>query len=261
MPEGFVSRKAKEAQLYPKSSGESANNENQIITPFKWKNNADKTEVIVSLKDKYVFNISDLTTLLSSSAITSLLYRPPIGIPVFWFSSVPDWALAFDDGSGPYAWEDYPEFDNDDFKAMLTIWANAGWMPAYNSISFYVPDLRGMHGHIAGVSGLKRMSDGNYFNGGAIGSYEEDAMQRITGNIRYTGTSTNVQFLSDSRAIEALGALSISSWRTTNSIGNGSTVDSYPNGIGFNSANSPGARTKAKTTPAGYAKRLIVRFE
>ena len=58
MPEGFVSRKAKEAQLYPKSSGESANNENQIITPFKWENNADKTEVIVSLKDKYVFDVS-----------------------------------------------------------------------------------------------------------------------------------------------------------------------------------------------------------
>ena len=58
MPEGFVSRKAKEAQLYPKSSGESANNENQIITPFLWETNADKTLVTVKCKSGYILDAS-----------------------------------------------------------------------------------------------------------------------------------------------------------------------------------------------------------
>ena len=58
MSESFVSRKAKEAQLYPKSSGESANNENQIITPFLWETNADKTLVTVKCKSGYILDAS-----------------------------------------------------------------------------------------------------------------------------------------------------------------------------------------------------------
>jgi len=60
MSEGFVSKKAKEAQLYPKSSGENANNENQIITPFLWETNADKTLVTVKCKSGYVLDGSVL---------------------------------------------------------------------------------------------------------------------------------------------------------------------------------------------------------
>jgi len=58
MSESFVSRKAREAQLYPKSSGESANNENQIITPFLWETNADKTLVTVKCKSGYILDAS-----------------------------------------------------------------------------------------------------------------------------------------------------------------------------------------------------------
>jgi len=248
MSESFVSRKAKEAQLYPKSSGESANNENQIITPFKWKNNADKTEVIVSLKDKYVFNISDLTTLLSSSAITSLLYRPPIGIPVFWFSSVPDWALAFDDGSGPYDWEDYPELDNTAFKAILTTWSTAGWMAAYDGTSFYVPDLRGMFPRLAGTNAVRN----SRYAGGSLGAYGADQMQRITGNFMVHGDAAATVSGAFTRTKDVIN----DTWGS----GTGDTDRIY-----FNSANSPNARTSTttggETRPAYFALRLVVRFE
>lgn len=242
MSESFVSRKAKEAQLYPKSSGESANNENQIITPFKWKNNADKTEVIVSLKDKYVFNISDLTTLLSSSAITSLLYRPPIGIPVFWFSSVPDWALAFDDGSGPYAWEDYPEFDNDDFKATLTIWANAGWMPAYNSTRFYVPDLKGLFPRIAGINAVRS----NIYNGGSVAAYIAHQIENHThgrSNFRHGSyASEGTQWSGSSEDANY--------WRT---LLRSTTSSTWLRVLDANTGN--------ETRPGSFSIRLIVRFE
>lgn len=47
---------AREAPLYPKSSGQAATNENQVPTPFNWENNADKTEVLITMKDGYRFD-------------------------------------------------------------------------------------------------------------------------------------------------------------------------------------------------------------
>lgn len=240
MPEGFVSRKAKEAQLYPKSSGESANNENQIITPFKWENNADKTEVIVSLKDKYVFNISDLTTLLSSSAITSLLYRPPIGIPVFWFSSVPDWALAFDDGSGPYDWADYPELDNDGFKTMLTIWSNAGWMTAYNSTSFYVPDLKGLFPRISGTNAIRS----TVYAGGNLANYLAHQFQQHQHYHRH-----GLGYDNDDHAHSPYNMVQ------------GTDNRLYTYYTDYASANASSGNYGAETRPGSFSLRIIVRFE
>lgn len=46
--------RSREAPLYPKSSGQSATNENQVVTPFNWHFNADKTVVYVTMKSGYV---------------------------------------------------------------------------------------------------------------------------------------------------------------------------------------------------------------
>lgn len=180
--------------------------------------------------------------------------KPPIGIPTMWFSSVPDWALAFDDGSGPYDWEDYPELDNTAFKAILTTWSTAGWMTAYDGTSFYVPDLRGMFPRLAGTNAVRN----SRYAGGSLGAYGADQMQRITGNTNRTGA---VAMFRSSDPGE--GALSIGDPTTTSRVTPGETGTGY--NIDFNSANSPDARTSTttdgETRPAYFALRLVVRFE
>lgn len=72
--------------------------------------------------------------------------RPPIGIPTIWFGPKPDWALDFGNGSSiQYLWANYPELkDDDQFKTILKQFSDRGWMTAYDTSGFYVPDLRGI---------------------------------------------------------------------------------------------------------------------
>lgn len=65
-----------------------------------------------------------------------------MGYPSIWpGEDVPSWAI--DIGShDEYAWEDYPELDNELFKSFLT--ANADFGAEYDETSFVSPDLRGI---------------------------------------------------------------------------------------------------------------------
>jgi len=53
MSGNYVNKQTREGGLYPKSSGDSNVNENQIVTPFDWYLSADKQTVYVTLKDGY----------------------------------------------------------------------------------------------------------------------------------------------------------------------------------------------------------------
>ena len=68
-------KKAKQADLYPKSVGEVASNENQVIQPFKWTRNADRSLVTVTCKNGYI---------LDSSCIDGSSSGVSIGSVDFW---------------------------------------------------------------------------------------------------------------------------------------------------------------------------------
>jgi len=90
-----VSRKGREAQLYPKSSGNNATNEDQIVASeaFEWHYSADKKTIYVTMTDGYVFalNASELTidgdsiaTYLASLAGEEL----PLASIIWWDKSL-----------------------------------------------------------------------------------------------------------------------------------------------------------------------------
>lgn len=151
--------------------------------------------------------------------------------------------IYFDDGSGPYDWEDYPELDNTAFKAILTTWSTAGWMTAYTATQFYVPDLRGMAFQIAGTSAIRQMANAAYFNGGTLAQFITDMMFGHYHSTRY---------------YSSLG-------------GGGTNVAPYPNNgypLGDGGIRAPSndgvngpPNVGPKTKPATASIRLIVRFE
>ncbi len=166
--------------------------------------------------------------------------RPPIGIPTIWFSAVPDWALAFDDGSGPYNWEDYPEFDNEDFKAMLIIWANAGWMPAYNSISFYVPDLKGLFPRISGTNAIRS----SVYAGGNLAAYLAHQFEQHQHNHTH-----------------GLGYSTDDNAHSPFNMAQGSNDRSYTYYVDYSAPNASSGNYGAESRPGSFSLRIIVRFE
>ena len=95
--------------------------------------------------------------------------KPSIGVPTIWFGNKPDWALDFGNGSSTqYLWANYPELNNLQFKDILTTLSTAGWMTAYDTNGFYVPDLRGIV-PIGYGTNAKRTSETTA--GGSLGSY------------------------------------------------------------------------------------------
>jgi hypothetical protein len=59
MNDNFVNKNTRTEGLYPKSSGITNINENQIVTPFDWYWNDDKTVLYVVMKDGFSFgNVS-----------------------------------------------------------------------------------------------------------------------------------------------------------------------------------------------------------
>lgn len=166
-------------------------------------------------------------------------FRPPIGIPTFWFSSLPDWAIAFDDGSGPYDWDDYPELDNATFKAMLTIWSNAGWMSAYDGTSFYVPDLKGLFPRISGTNAIRS----TVYAGGNLAAYLAHQFQIHVHNHRHSmGVSTDDHYHGSAYP------------RTSNDYSSTNYTD-------YTAANPSSGNYGSETRPGSFSLRLIVRFE
>ena len=62
-----ANKKAKSSDLYPKSVGEDTSNENQVIQPFQWERNADRSLITVKCKNGYTLDSSCIT--LSGSEI------------------------------------------------------------------------------------------------------------------------------------------------------------------------------------------------
>lgn len=195
MPGWDSIRKDRDAKLYPKSTGEYSLNENQVIQPFEWERNADRSIVTVKNKSGYVFDFDSLTVnnIPVNGGITNESYRPPIGVPTFWFTSLPDWALDCTDG-GEYLWADYPELDNDIFKGFLNSFTTdfgASIDTNADGLSFNMPDLRGINSIIAGTNDLIAIKDvegedtENYYDGGDVGELIRDAIREIIGTAGY----------------------------------------------------------------------------
>lgn len=170
-----ANKKSKSSDAYPKSIGENVNNENQIITPFEWKHNADRSEVSVTLKDKYklsgFYTKDEIDTLIDAEA-----HKPPVGIPTFWFTSVlPDWALDCGDGATGYEFNDYPELDNEIFRQFLADFSD--FASADDTTTFDMPDLQGMFMRLAGTNGIYGTS---YYIGGEVGDYQTQQLQYHT---------------------------------------------------------------------------------
>lgn len=97
--------------------------------------------------------------------------RPAVGVPTLWLGSKPDWALDFGNGAtDKYLWSNYPKLNNDKFKDILSTLSTAGWMTAYDTSGFYVPDLRGIVPVGYGISVVRA---GETTSGGTVGQYLE----------------------------------------------------------------------------------------
>lgn len=181
----------------------------------------------------------------AAAALEAESKKPPIGIPTMWFTSVvPDWAIAFDDGSGPYDWVDYPEFDNATFKAMLTIWSTAGWMSAHDETSFYVPDLQGMFARIAGTNGVY---GSGIHAGGSVGDYTAHQLQDHGHNHRHLAWSNN-----DDHAHSPYDTAQGTSYDTSNG---------YRIPTSYDAAVPSSGNHGAETRPCSFSVKIIVRFE
>lgn len=186
-------------------------------------------------------------------------FRPPIGIPTLWFLSLPDWALAFDDGSGPYLWEDYPELDTAAFKAMLAPWSTAGWMSAYDASQFYVPDLRGMALQIAGTNAVRMMANGSGYDGGDVGDYDADMMfsWQLGAKADGSGVVNLYGWASERNNTSTATPVTAYTMMRLAQSGQGSNRKLHAMDDGINGSPNLGAKTK----PATASIRLIVRFK
>lgn len=167
-------------------------------------------------------------------------YKGAIGIPQMWFSELPDWALAFDDGSGPYDWEDYPELDNEDFKEMLTIWSSAGWMPVYTETHFYVPDLKGLFPRISGTNAIRS----SVYAGGNLAAYLAHQFEQHQHNHTH-----GLGYSTDDHAHSPFN------------MAQGSNDRSYTYYVDYSAPNASSGNRGTETRPGSFSLRLIVRFK
>jgi hypothetical protein len=166
--------------------------------------------------------------------------KPPIGIPTFWFRSLPSWARWADDGTYG-TWEDFPEFNNPDFKDFLTIFSDKGWMPSFDENGFYFPDLQGMFPRLAGTSGVR----GTQYAGGDIAVFTQD---KVLDHYHYHRHGLTVQI--HHRSFDGADG-------TPRPYGNGgSNITLY---TGYDSTNNN--NNAMENRPASFSLRLIVRFE
>lgn len=183
----------------------------------------------------------------------------PIGWPVSCYSaSVPGNYLDASDG-GEYLWADYPELNTTIFRGFLTAFAtDFGASEDTNSdgLSFNMPDLRGMHEHIAGVSGVKQMSNGNYFDGADLGEYEEDMGQFFQIGTVFGANTYYGRGYSEHRVLNTTASPGFAEIQYL-STGQGHAYKMKAVNDGIHGDYRGGS----KFTPAGYAKKLIVRYE
>ena len=120
------------------------------------------------------------------------------------------------------------------------------------STTFNLPDLRGEF--IRGWDNGRGVDPGRQF-----GSWQEDALQNITGSITVNPTSS-IQFLTDGgqSSIITEGALGITSYSKKMSIDNGPTTTLYPDGIFFDASRS--ARTASETRPRNVALLYCIKY-
>ena len=120
------------------------------------------------------------------------------------------------------------------------------------STTFNLPDLRGEF--IRGWDNNRGVDPGRQF-----GSWQEDALQNITGSITVKPTSS-IQFLTDGgqSSIITEGALGITSYSNKMSIDNGPTTTLYPDGIFFDASRS--ARTASETRPRNVALLYCIKY-
>ena len=121
----------------------------------------------------------------------------------------------------------YPDL----FTAIGVVWGSV------DGTHFNVPDRRGTFARGTGSHGSETMADGNPFTGPAVGAFEDDQMQQITGSFRLN---------TDSAALTSSGALTKSGGANL-AVSNAGSADGL---ISLNSANSTaqgGARTGDET--------------
>ena len=196
--------------------------------------------------------------------------KPPIGVPTLWFTSKPSWAIDFGNGATTqYLWVNYPQLNNDQFKAILTTFSNNGWCNAYNSTGFYVPDLRGIVPIGYGTNGKRT---GETTAGGNLGVYQ--ASQNKYHNHGWNPTATTSTGMSannnHSHGIAGKKGVINSGSTSVAFVGSGSTYTGSTNGstttahthnvtasgsIGYNGTSGQSSK------PSTIAVMWIVRFE
>jgi microcystin-dependent protein len=120
------------------------------------------------------------------------------------------------------------------FSAISTTWGVGD-----GSTTFNLPDLRGAFVRGAGSHGSETMADSNAYAGPAVGSYEDDQMQQITGKVQTTVSG-----------LGQVGAFGTEANAGANGLA--STSSSLSNYLTFDSADSTaqgGARTGDETRP------------
>lgn len=90
-----VSRKGREAQLYPKSSGNNATNEDQIVASeaFEWHYSDDKKTIYVTMTDGYVFALDASELTIDGDSIATYLAslagdELPLASIIWWDKSL-----------------------------------------------------------------------------------------------------------------------------------------------------------------------------
>jgi hypothetical protein len=105
-----------------------------------------------------------------------------------------------------------------------------------------VPDLRGAFRRGTGSHGSETMADGNAFAGPAVGSFEDDQMQTITGTIVESANNVGIRQSSGGGLSGAFVAGSATARFFDNQVSAGVEID-------FDSSQSPNARAGEETRP------------
>ena len=209
------------------------------INIFEWNDPDKSSSPTIRTKSPYNFeskNISATGDISADGVFNN--YRPPIGIPTFWFTSVlPDWALDCTDGAG-YDFATYPELDNEHFKQFLADFTD--FDSADDTTTFDMPDLKGMFGRLAGTNGIY---GAGIHVGGAVGGYTAHQFEIHAHNHRHSmGVSTDDNYHGSAYP------------RTSND--NSST--NYTN---YTAANPSSGNYGSETRPASFSNTILVRFE